>query len=117
MSIVVTLACTVYAIKELFSKEPLIELCDDYLLDNSSAISLGKIRWDDMERIYIKNNFLNIKLKNPGVYFHDKNRLQMLLIKANLKLGYGDVCISALTLQKDAKAFFEEVNKKVTIEC
>ena len=117
MSMVVTLACTVYAIKELFSKEPLIEICDDYLFDNSSALSLGKIRWDDMERIYIKNNFLNIKLKNPGVYFHDKNGLQMLLIKANLKLGYGDVCISAQTLQKDAKAFFEEVNKRVTIEC
>ena len=116
-SMVVTLACTVYFVKQLFSKEPLIEICDDYLFDNSSALSLGKIRWDDMERVYIKNNFLNIKLKNPGVYFHDKNGLQMLLIKANLKLGYGDVCISAQTLQKDAKAFFEEVNKRVTIEC
>ena len=117
VSMVITLACTVYGAKELFSQKPLIELCDDYLLDNSSAISLGKIRWDDMERVYIKNNFLNIKLKNPGVYFHDKNWIQMLLIKANIKLGYGDVCISAHTLQKDAKQFFEEFNKRKTIEC
>lgn len=116
VSMVITLACTVYGAKELFSQKPLIELCDNYLLDNSSAISLGKIRWDDMERAYIKGVFLNIKLKNPGVYFYDKNWIQMLLIKANIKLGYGDVCISAYTLQKDAKQFFEEFNKRKTIE-
>ena len=113
----ITALCTLYFIRQLFVKEPLIEICDDYLFDNSSAVSLGKINWDDIERAYIKGGFLNIKLKNPGVYFHDKNWIQMLLIKANLKLGYGDVCISAQTLQKDAKAFFEEVNKRVTIEC
>ena len=117
VSMVITLACTAYGVKELFSKKTLIEICDDYLFDNSSAISLGKINWDDMERAYIKGGFLNIKLKNPGVYFHDKNGLQMLLIKVNLKLGYGDVCISAHTLQKDAKQFFEEFNKRKTIEC
>ena len=59
---------------------------------------------------------MNIKLKNPGVYFHDKNWIQMLLIKANIKLGYGDGCISTQRFQKDAKAFFEEFNKRKTIE-
>ena len=114
-SMVVTLACTVYFVKQFFSKEPLIEICDDYLFDNSSAISLGKIKWEDMERAYIKSNFLNIKLKNPGVYFHDKNWFQMLFIKINLKLGYGDVCISAQGFQKQGKEFLEEFNKRKTI--
>ena len=112
----ITASSTVYFIKQLFVKEPLIEICDDYLFDNSSAISLGKINWDDIERAYIKGGFLNIKLKNPGVYFHDKNWIQMLLIKANIKLGYGDVCISTQRFQKDTKAFFEEFNKRKTIE-
>ena len=112
----ITAWCTVYFIKQLFVKEPLIEICDNYLFDNSSAISLGEIRWDDMERAYIKGGFLNIKLKNPGVYFHEKNWIQMLLIKANIKLGYGDVCISMQRFQKDAKTFLQEFNKRKTIE-
>ena len=112
----ITALCTLYFIRQLFVKEPLIEICDDYLFDNSSAVSLGKINWDDIERAYIKGGFLNIKLKNPGVYFHDKNWIQMLLIKANIKLGYGDGCISTQRFQKDAKAFFEEFNKRKTIE-
>ncbi len=112
----ITASCTGYFIKQIFVKEPLIEICDNYLFDNSSAISLGEIRWDDMERAYIKGGFLNIKLKNPGVYFHDKNWIQMLLIKANIKLGYGDVCISTQRFQKDAKTFLQEFNKRKTIE-
>ena len=68
-----------------------------------------------MERAYIKSNFLNIKLKNPGVYFHDKNWFQMLFIKINLKLGYGDVCISAQGFPKQGKEFLEEFNKRKTI--
>lgn len=115
LSIVFTVVALVYLVKHIFSKEPLIEICDDYLFDNSSAISLGKIKWEDMERAYIKSNFLNIKLKNPGVYFHDKNWFQMLFIKINLKLGYGDVCISAQGFPKQGKEFLEEFNKRKMI--
>ncbi len=106
----------VYLFKQIFSKEPLIEICDDYFYDNSSAISLGKIVWSDMEKVYIKGGFLNIILKNPDKYFENKNWLQMLMIKGNLKLGYGDACISAERFKKDAKRFEEEFTKRKTID-
>ena len=47
----------VYLFKQMLSKEPLIEICDDYFCDNSSAISLGKIDWSEMEMVYIKGGF------------------------------------------------------------
>ena len=93
----------IYLFKQLFSKEPLIEICDEYFYDNSSAISLGKIDWSEMERVYIKGGFLNIKLKNPEPYLRKKNWLQMLMIKGNYRLGYGDVCLARSALRKNPK--------------
>ena len=108
-------AGNVYLFKQIFSKEPLIEICDDYFYDNSSAISLGRIPWPDMENVYIKGHFLNIKLNNPAPYFQKKNRLQMLMIKGNHKLGYGDVCISTVRFKKEGEKFFDEFNKRKSI--
>ena len=106
----------IYLFKQLFSKEPLIEICDEYFYDNSSAISLGKIDWSEMERVYIKGGFLNIKLKNPEPYLRKKNWLQMLMIKGNYRLGYGDVCISPERFKKEAANFIEEFNKRRAID-
>ena len=105
----------IYLIKQIYSKEPLIEICDEYFYDNSSAISLGKIAWSDMEQAYIKGGFLNIKLKNPEQYFKKKNWFQMLMIKGNHKLGYEDVCISWQRFQKDKEKFLDEFSKRMTI--
>ena len=106
----------IYLFKQLFSKEPLIEICDEYFYDNSSAISLGKIDWSEMERVYIKGGFLNIKLKNPEPYLRKKNWLLMLMIKGNYKLGYGDVCISPVRFKKEAERFIDEFSKRRAID-
>ena len=106
----------IYLFKQLFSKEPLIEICDEYFYDNSSAISLGKIDWFEMERVYIKGGFLNIKLKNPEPYLREKNWLQMLMIKGNYRLGYGDVCISPVRFKKEAESFIDEFSKRRAID-
>ncbi len=106
----------IYLFKQIFSKEPLIVICDEYFYDNSSAISLGKIAWPEMERVYVKSGFLNIKLKNPEPYLRKKNWLQMLMIKVNYKLGYGDVCISPERFKKEASNFIEEFSKRRAID-
>ena len=106
----------VYLFKQIFSKEPLIEICDEYFYDNSSAISLGKIDWSEMEMVYIRGAFLNIKLKNPEKYFHNKNWLQMLMIKGNHRLGYGDVCISPERFKKEKENFLNEFTKRREID-
>ena len=106
----------VYLFKQIFSKEPLIVICDEFFYDNSSAISLGKIDWSEMERVYIKGGFLNIKLKNPEPYLRKKNWLQMLMIKGNYRLGYGDVCISPERFKKEKENFLNEFTKRREID-
>ena len=107
---------SVYLFKQIFSKEPLIEICDEYFYDNSSAISLGKIDWSEIEKAYIKGGFLNIKLKDPDVYLKNKNWLQMLMIKGNHRLGYGDVCISPERFKKEKENFLNEFAKRCSID-
>ena len=106
----------IYFVRQMFSKEPLVEICDEYFYDNSSAISLGKIKWDDMEIAYVKGGFLNIKLKDPELYFKRKNKLQLMLIKSNIKLGYGDACISPQRLKNKSKVFLDEFAKRKSID-
>jgi hypothetical protein len=110
-----TLAGAIFFWKQLFVKAPLIEICDAYFWDNSSAISLGKIAWSDMDKVYVKGGFLTIKLKNPEMYFERMNWLQMLMIKANLKLGYGEACISPQRFKKQTEEFVEEFGKRKEI--
>ena len=112
---VVCAAATVYCIKQLFSKEPLIEICDAYFYDRSSAISVGKIAWEDMKNVYVRSGFLNIELKNPDTYFEKMNRIQRMLIKGNAKLGYGVICISTQRFEKQRKEFLEEFSKRKPI--
>lgn len=105
----------VWFIKQAFSDEPLAKVCDEYFLDNSSAVSFGKIAWTDMNKAYLKGGFLNIDLKNPDYYLQKKNWLQKKMIKGNLKLGFGHVCISPQRFKKDAEKFFDEFAKRMPV--
>jgi len=106
----------VYLFGQLFSKEPLAQICDEYFYDNSSAIALGKIAWSDMERVYVKNGFLNIELKNPNAYIAKKNWIAKLLIKGNAMLGYGDVCMSTQRFKNEGEKFLSEFVKRKAID-
>ncbi len=98
----------IYLFREGKSDKPLIEITDTYFCDNSSAIALGRIAWSDMERVYLKGLFLNIKLRDPDVYLSRKNAISRLFIKINRRLGYGDVCISPhQRFPQQADAFFD----------
>lgn len=109
-------AGAVYLFKQISSKEPLLVLCDEYFYDNSSAIALGKIAWEDMERAYFLGGFLNIKLKQRETYCKKMNPLQMYMIWMNRVLGYGDVCVSTVRFREEEKAFLEEFCKRKEIQ-
>ena len=110
-----TIAGGIYLFKQLFSKEALITVCDEFFCDQSSAIAFGKIVWEEIEGASLKGKFLSIKLKNPQPYIQKKNLLQRLMIKGNHKLGYGDVVIASERFKKDWERFLEEFNKRKPI--
>ena len=105
----------VYFIKQLFSDNYLIEITDTALIDHSSAISVGEIPFSQIERAYIKDQFLVIQTKDPDMFLSRLGPAARLLAKSNKKLGYDTICISPLRFQKQAFEFLSALNKKVFI--
>ena len=105
----------VYFIKQLFSDNYLIEITDTALIDHSSAISVGEIPFSQIERAYIKDQFLVIQTKDPDMFLSRLGPFARLLAKNNKKLGYDAICISPLRFQKQAFEFLSALNKKVFI--
>ena len=104
-----------FSLKTLVSKKPLIEITPDALIDSSSAISLGKILWSDMEFVFIKGAFFSIILKDPEKYLEKASPLKKLLIKWNMKMGYGQVCINPVLFSKDFLEFVKCFNRYMPI--
>ncbi len=83
-----------YVCKSFFSKNYIFEITDTYLYDRTSVIALGPILLKDIKSVYFKGMFLVIKLHQPEKYLAKVNVLKRMLIKANIKLNYGIVCIA-----------------------
>ena len=115
LSSVILLFSYIYFIKQLFSKSYLIEITQDALIDHSSAISVGEIRWNDIKRVYIKNTFLVIELKDPTIYLDRLGVVARLLAKGNKKMGYDYICISTQRFKKQGFEFLSALNKNIHV--
>lgn len=102
---VLLLSVVIFFIKTLLTKKPIIEISPTGLNDNSSIISLGFIPWSDMERAYLKGMFFTINLKAPEEYLRRVGTLKRIFIKWNLRMGYGQVCISPILISHKIKEF------------
>jgi hypothetical protein len=85
----------------IFFTNRLIEIKEDYMIDRSSYISIGKIYYKDIDSIYIKGMFLCIKLKNEQEVLRKVNLLKKLFIIANKKMKYEYITISDNFLDTD----------------
>lgn len=112
----IVLFATVSMGKVLFQKKPLVEMNSLELIDNSSATSLGAIRWSDMECAYIKGQFLTIELKNPDDYISRASWIKKLFIIGNMKMGFGPICISPTLFKNQTKEFLESFSRHMKIE-
>lgn len=102
---VLLLFADIFFIKILLTKKPIIEIDANGLTDNSSIVSLGFIPWSDMECAYLKGMFFTIDLKNPEEYLSRAGTLKRIFIKWNLRMGYGQVCISPILISHKIKEF------------
>jgi len=125
MGIVLVLFCSVafvYIPKKLFDKKSGLILDDIGINDNSSAVSVGLIRWTDIISIRTEKvrstNFLIISVSNPEKYIKSSNKLTGVLLKANMKMYGSPLSISSsglkcdfLDLEKIIKTEFEKHKK------
>lgn len=92
ISIIFFGGCGIYGIVKLFDGQPGLIINNEGILDNSSAVSSGIIKWNDIKSIEIENikgtKFLLIFVHNPNVYLNEANLFRRLWMKLNEKF-YG----------------------------
>lgn len=85
--------------KILFDKSLGIFINEEGIIDNSSFVSVGLIKWEDItsiEKSKVRStSFLLIKVKNSEYYINTPNRIKSNLLKANYKSYGTPISISA----------------------
>ncbi len=98
----------------LLYRNKMIEIGDDYLLDNSSFACGGEVRYTEIKSIYIKGMFLCIKLHDEEQFLKKQNFLKQLLMRANKKMGYEYITISDNFLDTNLFEIKKLINEKIT---
>ena len=77
-----------------FYRNNAIEFGKDYMIDRSSYTSTGKIQYSEIEDVYIRGQWLCIKLYNEENFLKRQNFLKRLLMRGNKRMGYEYITIS-----------------------
>lgn len=78
----------------IFYRNNIIELNDNYMIDRSSYLAIGKVYYKDIADVYINGMFLCIKLKNEQQYLENVNSFKRFLMNINKKMKCETICIS-----------------------
>ncbi|MDL2310437.1 hypothetical protein LJC13_00490 [Peptostreptococcaceae bacterium OttesenSCG-928-C18] len=97
--------CTIFIFSLIFKNEPVIILNKDGFFNKKQSYSKERpfILWNEVEEIFIKNivgeDFVCIKIENEEKYIESMSKPMKLGAKANMKLGFPAICISANSLK------------------
>jgi hypothetical protein len=97
--------CGFYALVKIFDGAPGLIVDVEGIVDNSSAVSAGRIPWSDIRGFKItsvhKQKFLTIEVYNAETYLQRASFLKRPLVALNMKYFDSPVQISANTLKID----------------
>ena len=98
----------------LFYRNKMIEIGDDYLVDRSSFVCGGEIRYTEIKSIYIKGMFLCIEFHDGENFLKKQNFLKRLFMSTNKKMGYEYITISDNFLNANLFEIKKLINEKIT---
>jgi hypothetical protein len=109
-----------YFIKKLFEKTPGMIIDEKGITDNSSAVTVGFIPWEDVIQIakieVMKQRMLLILVKNPEQYIQrQEGILKRKLMEANLKDRGTPITISAGGLQANIDEVLTMLEKQLLL--
>ena len=106
---------SIYFLKRMKTKKEMLIVNSKGITDNTSAISLGFIPWEDIEDVYVDgvlgNNFNELKIKNEEKYLNNISFIKKLLINSNKKMGHQIVCITLNTTNYSINEVMEKIKE------
>jgi hypothetical protein len=113
LSIIFFGATGIYGIRKITQRRIGLTIDETGITDNSSAVSLGLIEWQDIKAVrtakIMSTKFLLIDTVRPKKYLVRCNEMKLKLVKANMEMYGTPISISSNTL----KISFNELEKVV----
>jgi hypothetical protein len=105
--------CAIYGLIKLLDRSPGLVLDREGIIDNSSALAAGRVRWNEINDIRVVTvsgqRFLAVFVADPGRYLGRGNALIRWFVSMNYKLYGTPIFIASHSL----KAKFEDLEKQV----
>jgi len=112
--------CTIYYLKEIFIRKPALIISDEGIMDRSSFVGAGLVRWEEIEYIDLivfgGQPFLGIFTHDPELIVNRTSGIKSLLNSANKKLVDAQVNIPVNNLACSMDNFVDEINNRWQLE-
>lgn len=106
--------CLIYYIKEIIANKPVLIISKDGIMDRSSYIGAGLVRWEDIEDIDFVNFsgqlFLGIYTLDPELIINRTGQMKRLLNQLNKGLINTQVNIPVKNLKCSKEELIEQID-------
>ncbi|AXG74995.1 hypothetical protein DVK85_12445 [Flavobacterium arcticum] len=103
----------IYSLKSLFNRKHSLIINNKGVIDNSSGVSVGLIKWSDITDIEItqvkSTKFILLFVENPEHYINNSKSFKKFLLKSNHKMYGTPLSISSTSLQ----CTFDDLEKEI----
>jgi hypothetical protein len=107
----------VYAIIKLFDRKPGLIITKEGIIDNSSAVAAGLVRWDNVKDIKYTNimgtRIIALPLHNPELVLTRQKGIKKFLMKLNKDGFDSPVQISSNTLRCNFDELYDIIEKQL----
>ena len=105
-----------FSIVLLFKRTPTLQLDEEGIIDNSSLIPGGRIRWDEISEIqlysYKGQPFIGINLNKPDDYLAEQSVINQQLMRVNKGLVQAHVNIGRQGISSPLPELYEEMKRR-----
>lgn len=96
-------------------KQPALVIDDEGIIDNSNALSVGRIEWGQIQKFTVNWKFrsLAVELKDPQYFIQSqKNPLKKLVMQLNWKYDSSPIHINDQLLSMKIEAVLQEIKSR-----
>ena len=107
----------IYFLVRLFRNQPSLIITDDYLYDNGSLASVGKLYWEEIEEVFIyklaNQKNLGIQVSNPDQVLERVGKVNRMMIKANKRIATANIAQTNVSVPLEE--VFEIIEEKLKL--
>jgi hypothetical protein len=94
--------------RQLFSSNPLLVIDNDGITDHASWLSVGPIRWEEIEAIFAPNHYLVIVPRDIEVIMARQRPIKRVVLSANTRFTRNRIIIPGLLMSTSTSALLTQ---------